>query len=420
MNSNDHTYVNATKINQILFEQELFINKCSSYIDTQKHYALAELILNTDHELKTPINRKSKRASTNTQHSQLDEIDHANQTVTKKNSTTKSNIKKFRQVISNKLKKLVALHNSPEELNFIGQPASVNTTVKKSAKRKSFTKPAQPIDTSIKLVNFNYQPNFVNLENSASRKYTPARSAKKVNTRRNSTGYLSSSSSVSSLDSNQFLYISENQPQQPSSCNNLFESQATNMCETKEFVETSTPIFNNRIRPIQLHYADRTSFLCANSLIGGYASQLGFQPKYQLEDEDEDEQVNMGVLMDQSTQAIVDSPVLVESTFNTSSLSNLSDDLIILQTASKPRFAQPLINSTRNSAIKKTPKSNKRKSINSRLVNDSLIKNNKIPTWANGYELNMALVNQLYFNPSGNGVFNATNVLSINNPSVFI
>ena len=42
---------------------------------------------------------------------------------------------------------------------------------------------------------------------------------------------------------------------------------------------------------------------------------------------------NIAQLMDQSTQIAIDEPILIESTFNTSSCSNLSDDLIILQTA---------------------------------------------------------------------------------------
>ena len=41
-------------------------------------------------------------------------------------------------------------------------------------------------------------------------------------------------------------------------------------------------------------------------------------------------------------------------------------------------------------------------------VENSLF-NGKLPQWAVGQELNLAIVNQLYYNPNGKGVFNATN-----------
>ena len=82
--------------------------------------------------------------------------------------------------------------------------------------------------------------------------------------------------------------------------------------------------------------------------------------------------------LDESTQIQVDSPVLIESTFNTSSCSNLSDDLIILQTAA-------------SSYSNNKPK----------LSGDGtllFLNQNEIPKWALGPQLNLAVVNQHYFN----------------------
>lgn len=72
---------------------------------------------------------------------------------------------------------------------------------------------------------------------------------------------------------------------------------------------------------------------------------------------------------DQSTQLQIETPVLIESTFNTSSCSHLSDDLIILQTA-----------------VCKAQSNN-----------DLILNNRDIPNWAHGPQLNLAVVNQHYF-----------------------
>ncbi len=85
--------------------------------------------------------------------------------------------------------------------------------------------------------------------------------------------------------------------------------------------------------------------------------------------------------LDESTQIQVDSPVLIESTFNTSSCSNLSDDLIILQTAT-----------TSSSSYSNKPKFS---GADGTLL---FLNHNEIPKWALGPQLNLAVVNQHYFN----------------------
>ena len=148
-------------------------------------------------------------------------------------------------------------------------------------------------------------------------------------------------------------------------------------------------------------------------------------------------------MMDQSTQALTESPVLLESTFDTSSVSNLSDDLIILQTATVP--ARPSAPSAKKSAITEFKKpvdgfvcsstlkrpeqlqfkssfqnSSFQRATTSRkeepqdwniMVINKFHENTNctldaIPEWAQGTNLNIALVNQAYFNPNANGVFN--------------
>ena len=446
---------NSTKLNQIMFEQELFENKCSSYIDNQKNFILGKMILNSEQIISC-----SNSQATNTPKNQREGLGDANRTVkaVKPGSTTKKSIKKFRQAISNKLKKLITLNQSPDAFNFftINNDNTTNVVNKKpnlAKKRKSLTKTSHPTDSSIKLVNFNFEQNFINLETSVNRSVKSPRTMR----RRNSTGgsSFSSSSSSSSLDSNNFLFAT---PQlnyrNPSSCNNLLDSQflqttyAVNSryCTrsynnfkqqtSADKIETSTPVCRDRVRPAQHAYSE-SSIICM--------SQFEINQQFEaMQNEEQTEEVNIALLMDQSTQAMVDSPVLVESTFNTSSLSNLSDDLIILQTA-RPRYSQPpLINSTRNSALKKTPKtrlnSTSKKSANrqrkslprinsssnrswtdqvmDKFQNDTFTQFDQVPTWANGYELNMALVNQLYFNPNANGVFGGS--ILVNRPSTMI
>jgi hypothetical protein len=109
--------------------------------------------------------------------------------------------------------------------------------------------------------------------------------------------------------------------------------------------ETSTPV-----RKTNRSYLDISSHLLFESPMDGYASsrveseaekpttfyECDYDYSQQQADDDSivDFYNNAAIMtLDQSTQVPVDAPVLLESTFDTSSCSNLSDDLIILQTA---------------------------------------------------------------------------------------
>lgn len=102
-----------------------------------------------------------------------------------------------------------------------------------------------------------------------------------------------------------------------------------------------------------------------------------------------------------STQVFIDNPVLIESTFNNSSCSNISDDLIIIEHRKCPRKLIEIERSWNSLMINKYHEN----------TNASF---NEIPSWANGNQLNLALVNQLYFNPTANGVFKQTKINGFN------
>ena len=82
--------------------------------------------------------------------------------------------------------------------------------------------------------------------------------------------------------------------------------------------------------------------------------------------------------MDESTQVQVDEPILIESTFDTSSCSNLSSDLIILQTGFSAKSTTPCVSS-----------------INRENMSYDLV--DSVPEWAMGHQLQLAVVNQIYF-----------------------
>lgn len=274
--------------------------------------------------------------------------------------TKPKNYKKIKSFISHKIRKF--LYHNPEQLQHVKK-----------------TKQMQ-----VQLTKFDYKSNFVAIEttemtrqNCASRlrrtqQLTPIQQ-QSTRSRRYSNGTSSSNStsSLSSYNSEQFFLMTSendftNEQQQQSSLN-----------FTKNFVQSSTPVIKNRLIKLnnlsaQENDSDRSMFSF-------------FQENCQPADEISQ--------LDESTQC-QESPVLIESTFNNSSLSNLSDDLIIVQ-------------------ITNAPKQNK--------CSDTLVDNLNIinkyhnntdaslkqPQWALGHNLNLALVNQIYFNPAANGVFNS-------------
>ena len=103
---------------------------------------------------------------------------------------------------------------------------------------------------------------------------------------------------------------------------------------------------------------------------------------------------NMMTCMDESTQ-VVEAPVLVESTFDTSSCSNLSSDLIILQTGYYSQRRATMINSQKvsyNWVELDTPR-------------EIQMCDRVVPDWAMGNQLNLAVVNQVYFAQKGTRCF---------------
>lgn len=387
------------------FNQELFVNKCSSYIDNNRQFRVADMILNQNNNVDSsmrPLNSINKTL------------------LAPKSATKNTGIKKIKKAISNKIKKLIALNTTPDELDLT--ETNFNQTVvanrnqiqglMSSSKRKSLTKSIDRANktSAIQLVNFAYKSNFMNLEESRVEK-TPRINQHRYNmnrmesvsclnprVRRNSAGHMSSSSSGSSLDSNNFLFANDT----PSVAKSVYYD-CCSVARQQNGIECSTPLCHTASKCISYEFEQS---IC----------------------EEEIDQVNVAYLLDQSTQAPIDAPVLVESTFNTSSLSNLSDDLIILQTAKPaPKFNMtPLTNSTRinnSDMVNKKRKCSPFGSIKSKLARQdethSFAVLNQTPDWANGYQLNMALVNQLYFNPSARGVFNNSSVLS-SRPSLLI
>lgn len=117
-------------------------------------------------------------------------------------------------------------------------------------------------------------------------------------------------------------------------------SQQMNHLGLDGHMETSTPLTSSRIHqypnlghiPFLVDENECTEMCCCDECENGGQSE---------------QQINMALFMDQSTQVPVDSPVLIESTFNNSSLSNLSDDLIIVQqTGHQETSNRPLMTPT--------------------------------------------------------------------------
>jgi hypothetical protein len=211
---------------------------------------------------------------------------------------------------------------------------------------------------------------------------------------------------------------------------------------SSSLMQTSTPM-NRTSKMLPSKFAsNNTSSKFVHDIDEFYLINSNVNNFYPEDDQDETCNYNdVALMLDESTQVPVDSPVLIESTFNTSSCSNLSDDLIILQTAIPkpqpsvyytPKFSSTNIFNDKKSktsckkSAKKEKNFNKKESTrflnvskaskktvcNLSVINKNIensLFNGKLPQWAVGQELNVAIVNQLYYNPNGKGVFNATN-----------
>lgn len=459
---NELVYKNhLIKLQQEMFNRRLIAksNRCSSYRDTTQNLNIIVQKLNDHHDyanLSPIIDAEIMRETMMRQQQQF--------TTPIKSATKKTLTTQLRTLINQKLKKLqqkIQHHNSnkdepktPKQL-----VSDIKSTVKKSGKRKSLlviqqSSRKQQFDDNesqlsslgsekkckAKLINFSYKKNtfVVDLDDNCSGKkrakpFVSTNSSSSVSSNEkskvckklrmssqllNSEGESTSSSSnhsssYSSTKSSSSVFKKpfeiQPQPQQQKQQ----QQQSTLNFDLNE-ISTSTPLMTRKQQPAVkcLSYEYDESDLNDESIesFGKLNNDLS-------------------QLVDQSTQAYVESPVLVESTFNTSSVSNLSDDLIILQTqAQPPRNGFVCASTMKKSATKKRSFNNSsfrkamtttKKSVGgeSESANDwNLLVINKfcnntncslenIPEWAMGNNLNVALVNQAYFNPNANGVF---------------
>jgi len=319
-----------SKLDILQLERDLFSNKCSTYIDTNKHYKIVA----------NDLIEKSKH------------------------------MKKLRQRISNKFRKIIKLNKS---------------TLNKESKDKNNLQLV-----NFKLINTSLRQNATTLNNRRA----------SICTQHSTSSGGSNEYDESEFESNQITHlfsrreIPNNQTRVLASASQYYDCQSNSQF-LSTLIQTSTPNCS-KIRP-----------------------KINFNPASMMYDnEDLDETVdhnNMVQFLDESTQIPVDEPVLLESTFNSSSCSNLSDDLIILQTAMPQKPISKPTSSKRKSINKSMNKTSNKTNWNLFVINkyneDSNVAFEQIPKWAVGTELNLALVNQLYYNPNANGVFvNSTNV----------
>lgn len=390
--------------NQNYIEPELFQHsnsfKCSSYIDSCKQY-----------EFNQTMSRK----------------------VTKPTNRIVTNVKKMRQAITKKLKKLININapNTPVTNMKLNQTATIRRSAFKSRTSLVLTRSA-----SAKRVKDDSQRSIVQLTNykyNGSSNYdltmvpnTPCVLPRRLRYRRYSDGQLSSSSSSSSLSSHHSSNVSN--------ANNLFSTDnfrsaeithlftsCTSQCQTNQIkqstqtsnatasfmssqMQTSTPV-QNKVRPscvvksinLQEHIDAYTRDCEEPSLQSQYFS------------------------MEKSTMKLVSNKPAMMSI-------ETSDDLIILQT--KPVAQSQNLTSCRRSdappppvpsqtsiieshelvqkAIQQTMSESKNWNllVINKYHNDTNATFNNLPEWAVGNQLNLAVVNQLYYNPTGNGVFN--------------
>ncbi|CAF0796758.1 unnamed protein product [Brachionus calyciflorus] len=312
---------------------------------------------------------KNKCSSYIDQQAQLNSIMQNTQTKPK-------NMKKLKALISTKLRKF--LNQTPDEFK-----------VKKSKKNSK--------NGEIQLVKFEYKSNFVALDttelprdNQMSRlrrntvQMTPIHGNSRSRRYSNGCSSSSSTSSLGSCNSDEMFLVNSGTDIFDSNLFLVQEKSSLNM--TENLVESSTPVTKNRIMN-RYRYDDETDPVPFYSYEHDYSTQ------------EEEEENNEACYLDESTQC-QESPVLTESTFNNSSLSNLSDDLIILQTTCAPMRPK--------SSAKPNQFDDNLKIINKYHENTNA-SFESLPRWALGNNLNLALVNQLYYNPSGNGIFNPNN-----------
>lgn len=308
-------------------------------------YFLSDLTMSNSIVFKTEFDRQIKN---NKCSSYIDQNAKLNSIMQTSSQTKPKNYKKIKSFISNKLRKF--LNQNPDQLQ----------QIKKNKK------------SQVQLLKFDYKSNFVAIETAEiarkgcssqlgrTHQLTPIQQQNRTRRYSNGTSSSSSTSSLSSCNSEQYFLITSE--------NNFQNDQQSSLNFTKNFVESSTPVFNKRMANCnRLCDQDKEPF-----------SSFSFCEK-DCQRLDETSQ------LDESTQC-QESPVLIESTFNNSSLSNLSDDLIIVQITNAPK----------ENKCKEIATDNNLNIMNKCHNNTSLYQ----PQWVLGSNFNFGLVNQLYFNSS--------------------
>jgi len=254
-----------------------------------------------------------------------------NQTLRHSLNGKANNLKRIKQAIANKLKKF---------------------QIRRSLK----TSEALPSSDNAKLVKFNYKSYFVLPD-------TVETSNNKVELLQSSNQCCSCSPAQNKLNSDGEQSFTSSSSSSSSSCSSLHSFSEHEVNSDLFLVNSNNDMVSCMFKTMPFNQNSTSNTLRITST--------------------PNKKSNKSMYLDQSTQIQIDSPVLIESTFNTSSCSDLSDDLIILQTAATTN-TNTNTTSTANAA--------------SFVGNDLLLNANQVPDWARGPQLSLAVVNQHYFN----------------------
>jgi hypothetical protein len=417
-------------INQNYIESELFQHsnsfKCSSYIDACKQY-----------EFNQSMNGGGRVKSTKT------------------SSRIVTNVKKMRVAITKKLKKLININgaapHTPVNAAHANMKLNQTATIRRSAfksrtslvlTRSASAKRVKDESNGINVQLTNYKYNGSSNYDLTMVPNTPCALPRRLRYRRYSDGQWSSSSSSSSLashhsssntnnlfnDNTNFrsaeithLFASCTSQCQPIKSNCMSVNQTNSNVVTSTFLtsnamQTSTPVLN------KVRAACAVKSINLQEHIDAYTRGCEEPSLSQSQYFSMEKSSSMTRLPMTATMMSVDGV----------SCRNSSDDLIILQT--KPMGISSTASSTSSQQseiapppppvpsqtsiieshelVKKAIQQTMSESKNWNLLvinkyhNDTNATFSNLPEWAVGNQLNLAVVNQLYYNPNGNGVFN--------------
>ena len=377
-------------INQNYMEHNMFQNsnsfKCSSYIDACKQYEFDQSMTQNPHA--TAKKQKSNRIVTN--------------------------VKKMRQAISKKLKKLININHQNETTMTTRTPANSKLNQTATIRRSAFKSRTSLIlskSASSKRTKSDDSQNIVQLVNykyNGSSNYdltmipnTPRVVPKRLRYNRYSDGVHSTSSSSSSLASTYSSYQANEESEQFRSAEitHLFTSCASK-CQVKS--GSMQTMYHHQQ---QLQQQQQDSFV---------SSQMQTSTPVQNKTRSISQRIQHNYeLVDQAS-------VYVESLFD----NHQSDDLVVMQ--KKPSYvstralktpppvpsqvkiieSHQLVKQAIHQTLSNESKANWNLLVINKFHNDTNATFNTLPEWAVGNELNLAVVNQLYYNPNGNGIFN--------------